>query len=263
MRGVSSDSRTHNIFYSIYSNRMKKFYFLVSFALLPCSASAQEAAPAQVPPASVPSQESGPAQANPTPNEASTQPDGTALPAERPPVRRMKTIENREFDDREKIVLLLNAHCDFPSKEDLIATSPDAEKHLQDILKDETVLFSVRMRSLEALAYFDTPQNIQTMEWMLNNPDKIKHPLMLMQAIRAYPKVAPQQAPATLEKFLKSDNDMIRFITISALKNCPGDAAVDVLNKRYAVEKNRYFQTRLMDAISNHCKQTTYCNSSF
>lgn len=235
---------------------MKLFYFFIPLALLPLSASAQDTAPAQTQPTS------NSPQPSPAPNNDSVQPDAGAQPEQRAPLRRMKTIENREFDDREKIILLLNAHCDFPSKEDLIATSPDAENHLQDILKDETVLFSVRMRSLEALAYFDTPQNIQTMEWMLDNPDKIKHPLMLMQAIRAYPKVAPQQAPAALEKFLESDNDMIRFITISALKSCPGDSALNVLNKRYSIEKNRYFQTRLLDAITNHCNQSSYCTSS-
>ncbi len=187
--------------------------------------------------------------------------DDASQPPPPPGRRRMRTIVNREFDDREKIVLLLNAHCDFPSKEDLLSTSPDAETLLHDILMDDQILFSVRMRAVEALAYFDTPKNIQTLEWILAHPEEVKHPLMLMQAIRAYPKVAPQQAPAALAPYLESENDMIRFVTISSLKNCPDGAAVRVLSERYGVEKNRFFQTRLKDAIDNHCQQTSSCGN--
>lgn len=175
--------------------------------------------------------------------------------------RGRRVIVNREFDDREKIMLLLNAHCDFPSKSDLLSTSADAEKHLHSIVNDPEILFSVRRRALEALAYFETEYNLQMLEWILKNPDKIKHPLMLMQAIRSYPQVAPKAAPAILEPYLSSDNDMIRFVTISALKNCPGQEALDTLKDRYAVEKNRFFQTRLKQAIDGHCKQETYCSN--
>lgn len=179
-----------------------------------------------------------------------------------PRVRRKRVIVNREFDDREKIMLLLNAHCDFPSKDDLLSTSIDAEKHLHSIVNDVDILFSVRRRALEALAYFETEYNLQMLEWILNNPDKIKHPLMLMQAIRSYPQVAPDKAPSVLERYLDSDNDMIRFMTISALKNCPGDAALNTLKNRYAIETNRFFKIRIREAIDGHCKQDTYCTNT-
>ncbi|MBQ9244351.1 MAG: HEAT repeat domain-containing protein [Proteobacteria bacterium] len=170
-----------------------------------------------------------------------------------------RTIVNREFSDRDKIMLLLNAHCDFPSREDLLLTSPEAEVHLHSILNDETLMYSVRQRALEALAYFDTPQNIQMLEQILAHPEQIERPMMLMQAIMAYPKVAPESAPDILKPFLASDNDMIRFVTISSLKNCPGNAAVDVLRARYEVEENRFFKMRLKSAIEDHCKKDKAC----
>ena len=170
-----------------------------------------------------------------------------------------RTIVNREFSDRDKIMLLLNAHCDFPSREDLLLTSPEAEVHLHSILNDETLMYSVRQRALEALAYFDTPQNIQMLEQILAHPEQIERPMMLMQAIMAYPKVAPESAPDILKPFLASDNDMIRFVTISSLKNCPGNAAVDVLRARYEVEENRFFKMRLKSAIEDHCKKDKTC----
>ncbi|MBO4350136.1 MAG: HEAT repeat domain-containing protein [Proteobacteria bacterium] len=179
-------------------------------------------------------------------------------PSQPRPRRRPRVIINREFDDRDKIMLLLNAHCDYPSKEDLLSTSPDAEKYLREILNDETVLFSVRMRTIEALAYFNNPQNLETVEEILRNPDD-HEPLMLMQAIRAYPKMAPERAPAALAPFLAKGSDITRFVTITSLKNCPGNAALSVLQERYEVEKNRFFQARLKQAIDNHCKQDTYC----
>ncbi|MBR4984582.1 MAG: HEAT repeat domain-containing protein [Proteobacteria bacterium] len=184
---------------------------------------------------------------------------GSSQGSAAPRSRMRRTIENREFDDRDKIILLLNAHCDFPTREDLLLTSADAEVHLHSILNDDSLLFSVRMRALEALAYFDTPQNRQMLEKILAHPEQMERPMMLMQAIIAYPKVAPETAPAVLEPFLASDNDMIRFVTISSLKKCPGEAAVEVLRSRYAVEGNRFFQMRLKSAIDEHCREDRSC----
>jgi hypothetical protein len=183
---------------------------------------------------------------------ANAQTPGAQPNPQRP--RRRRTIENREFDDREKIILLLNAHCDFPSRDDLLSTSPNAEKHLQSIVDDDSVLLSVRMRAVQALSYFATPMNRETLEKILAHPELAEHRLMVIQAIRAYAIIAPDQAPAAIEPFLSHPTDFYRFMAISSLKNCPGQAAIDVLKRRYEVETNRYFQMRLKDAIDNHCK---------
>ena len=177
---------------------------------------------------------------------------GLIDPSARP--RRRRTIENREFDDREKIILLLNAHCDFPTRDDLLSTSEDAEKHLQSIVEDENILLSVRMRAVQALSYFATQTNRETLESILAHPEEAEHQLMVYQAIRAYAKIAPDAAPAAIEPFLSHPKDFYRFVAISSLKDCPGNAAVEVLRRRYEVETNRFFQMRLKDAIDNHCK---------
>ena len=174
----------------------------------------------------------------------------------RPLLRTRRVIQNREFSDREKIELLLNAHCDFPSKEDLLSTSPDADTHLQAIFADESVILSVRMRAVQALSYFATPQNRETLESVLAHPEQVEHPLMLIQAIRSYVKVAPDLAPKAIEPFLSYDGDLIRFVAIDSLKNCPGQAAIDVLKARSRVETNRFFQTRLRQAIVGHCQKS-------
>lgn len=182
-------------------------------------------------------------------------PQNPDAPGARPNMpRRRRTLENREFDDCEKIILLLNAHCDFPSRDDLLSTSADAEKHLQSIVDDDNVLLSVRMRAVQALSYFATPMNRETLERILAHPEQAEHRLMVIQAIRAYAIIAPEQAPAAIEPFLSHPTDFYRFMAISSLKNCPGQAAIDVLKRRYEVETNRYFQMRLKDAIENHCK---------
>lgn len=173
--------------------------------------------------------------------------------------RRKRTIENREFSDKEKITLLLNAHCDFPTKEDLLQTSINAEAHLLEIIEDENILLSVRMRAVQALSYFSTPTNRQTLENILAHPNDVEHTLMLIQAIRAYTIIAPDAAPKAVEPFLSSDSDFIRFVTINSLKNCPGNAALQVLQNRYENESNRFFKMRLKQAIDNHCKSNTYC----
>ena len=174
----------------------------------------------------------------------------------RPLLRTRRVIQNREFSDREKIELLLNAHCDFPSKEDLLSTSPDADTHLQAIFADESVILSVRMRAVQALSYFATPQNRETLESVLAHPEQVEHPLMLIQAIRSYVKVAPDLAPKAIEPFLSYDGDLIRFVAIDSLKNCPGQAAIDVLKARSRVETNRFFPTRLRQALDGPCQKS-------
>lgn len=184
-------------------------------------------------------------------------------PASSPRTRRertKRTITNREFSDKEKIILLLNAHCDFPTKDDLLQTTPEAEKYLLEIVDDESVLLSVRMRAVQALSYFSTPQNRETLENILAHPERAEHTLMLIQAIRSYTIIAPDLAPKTVEPFLSSPSDFIRFITIASLKNCPGDSALQVLNNRYQIETNRFFKMRLKQAIDGHCKSQSYCN---
>lgn len=237
-----------------------RFCLVLIFLVLPMTAMAQEHAPVDGT-AKTATDKGQNAQTAQNQDKTAVSPQASAHKTSQSRSRRgRRVIVNREFDDREKIMLLLNAHCDFPTKHDLLSTSADAEKHLHSILNDSEVLFSVRMRAIEALAYFETEYNVKMLRWVLENPDKIQRPLMLMQAIRAYPKIAASDAPAVLERYLSSDNDMIRFVTINALKNCPGQAAVDVLKKRYAIEKNRFFQSRLKDAIDGHCRRSTYCS---
>ncbi len=170
-----------------------------------------------------------------------------------------RTIENREFSDKEKIVLLLNAHCDFPTKDDLTETGRDAEAHLLEIARDEQILLSVRMRAVQALSYFSTPANRETLESILAHPEEADHPLMLIQAIRAYAVIAPDAAPKAIEPFLSSSSDFIRFVAIDSLKKCPGQAALHVLSDRYQTETNRFFKMRLKQAIDGHCKSNAYC----
>ena len=218
------------------------------YILLLALIAAPEVAFSQQPEGTVPRE----TQSAPATVGANAQTPGVQPNPQRP--RRRRTIENREFDDREKIILLLNAHCDFPSRDDLLSTSPDAEKHLQSIVDDDSVLLSVRMRAVQALSYFATPMNRETLEKILAHPEQAEHRLMVIQAIRSYAIIAPEQAPAAIEPFLSHPTDFYRFMAISSLKNCPGQAAIDVLKRRYEVETNRYFQMRLKDAIDNHCK---------
>lgn len=280
---------------------MKSLRFLILPALwIPCASFAQEQAqPVQPVEQIAPAANAGTAQNDQNPAE-SAQPQ--------PPRRRMmRTIENREFNNKDKILLLLSAHCDFPTKEDLISTvntqmlvsdrnqaakneentgdsaalkiskaavsavgkagvsQNDVENYLQDtlfeILSDESQLFSVRRRALEALAYFDTPKNLQMLDYIVTHPEQIKRPLMLVQAIRSYPQVAPDKAPEALERYLDSPNDMIRFVTISTLKNTPGQGALRVLQERRNIEKNTFFKSRLDEAIANHCKKDVFCGT--
>lgn len=170
---------------------------------------------------------------------------------------RRRTIVNREFDDKEKITLLLNAHCDFPSRDDLLSVSNQAESLLLEIYADESILLSVRMRAVQALSYFSSPQNRETLEDILAHPENVEHILILIQAIRAYAAIAPNDAPKKLEPFLSDASDFVRFITIDSLKSCPGNAALHVLQSQYERETNRFFKTRLKQAIDNHCKKSS------
>ena len=231
------------------SMHLKKIYRICIYILffIPEICFAQQPTETSVPVSNPPNTTSTVTPANPT-----TQPN----PQRR---RRRRTIQNREFDDREKIILLLSAHCEFPTKEDLLSTSEDVEKHLQTIIDDKDLLLTVRMRAVEALSYFATPMNRETLEAILAHPEKAEHQLMVIQAIRAYAKIAPEQAPEVLKPFLSDKTDFYRFVAITSLRDCPGEAALRVLKERYEQENNRYFQTRLKQAIDSHCDKDVYC----
>ena len=222
---------------------MRYVWILLCLILLPGMAAAQQPADSAIPENTADS-----VQTNATPNQVT---QNSPVP------RRRRTIQNREFDDREKIILLLNAHCDFPSREDLLSTSPDVETLLQNIVEDKSLLLTVRMRAVEALAYFNTPMNRETLERILAHPEQAEHQLMVLQAIRSYAQIAPDQAPAVLAPFLADKTDFYRFVTISSLRNCPGPAALKVLKDRYDQETNRFFKMRLKQAIDFHCQNTS------
>ena len=176
--------------------------------------------------------------------------------------RPRREIQNREFEDCEKIALLLNAHCDMPTLEDLNSTSPKAERCLLEILDDEGALFSVRLRALESLSLYGTQADEalrRNLEALLDHPDEVK-PLALMQAIRAYSKIDPENAPDKLSSFFEYDNDMIRFVTISSLCGNASPKALSALQTWYQKEKNAFFKRRLEQAIQGHGIQGLYCN---
>jgi len=188
--------------------------------------------------------------------------DPSELEADQPkeePRRFKLELKNREFDDREKIALLLSAHCDFPSKDDLLSTSPDAEKHIIDILGDETVLESIRERALEALAYFKSPENEAALRENLERVYESENFMLIMYSMRGYASVAEQRAVPLLARFMEHKLDYVRISAIRQLQLIPGKASLEALQNRLANENNRYFKSKLEDAIKHHCTQKTRC----
>ena len=187
---------------------------------------------------------------------------GAPAPATKPAHQPLKfELKNREFNDKEKISLLLNAHCDFPSKEDLLSTSPDAEKHIRDIIQDETILQSVRQRALEALAYFDTPENEESLRKVLEDAYDSTDDFSIVYSLRAYSRVAGEKSVPLIERFLSHPRDYVRLAAISNLKLTPGKAALEALKQRRQIETNRFFIAQLDQAINNHCKQKKRCSN--
>ncbi len=176
--------------------------------------------------------------------------------------RRVREIKNREFDDRQKIELLLSAHCGFPSKEDLLSTSPDAEKHIQDIINDDNVLGSVRERALRALAYFTTPGNEASLKEILERGYSTNNRIAVMYALNAYSNVAGDRAAPVIARFLEHPDEYIRLVAIRNLKATPGEASLKALQDRRRVEENRFFQTKLDQAIAGHCNKRVRCDET-
>lgn len=304
---------------------MKKYILALLVLCLPVYAFAQNSNDSPSPAGNLPSPAGDPSSAKSNALEPAVP---VAAPVKKYRPRPMRKIENREFSNRDKIMLLLSAHCDFPTKEDLISTisfdkmledeeqmaadasftrrkkqsestnsddaetpevseradnvkspstpkeSADARKltpeekarvetYLQNILytilKDDSVLLTVRGRSLEALAYFNTEKNVKMLTYALTHSERIKRPIMLVQAIRAFPEVAPDKAAEILAPFLEHENDMVRFVTIRTLQKTPGDAAVQVMQKRLDAETNRFFKARLMESIQCHDEKLPNC----
>lgn len=168
-------------------------------------------------------------------------------------------IKLREFDEREKIALLLSSHCSLPSREDMLITSPEAESHLQSIIEDDTALVSVRMRALDALAYFPSPQNAETLRAVLANPKEAEARRILVSGMRAYLRLVGAQAAPLLETFLDNPDSFVRLVAIRSLSQCPGSQALSILQKHHSLEESRFFKTKMAQAIENHCKGDKVC----
>lgn len=182
--------------------------------------------------------------------------DGQPLPP-----RRKRELKNREFDDCEKIRLLICAHCDFPSKEDFLLTSADPETCIKTIIEDETVLISVRERALTALAYFDSSANRASLKQTLEHAGTSDNRLFVLYAIVAYSNIAKEESVPLIEKFMHHEDDFVRLTAIRRLGQTPGIEAYSALKKQYQVEENRFFRQKLEDALAEHCQRNkSFCS---
>ncbi|MGI5829741.1 MAG: HEAT repeat domain-containing protein [Bradymonadia bacterium] len=149
-----------------------------------------------------------------------------------------------EFDDREKLLQLLNAHCAFPSKEDLLSTVQDAQTLLADIAQDDGVLLSVRSRAVRALGYFDDAQIEESMRQSLRNSLNMPRSL-LVNIIRAYATMAGERGLEVLRPYMEHEEHYVRISTINAIGNIAGSEAEQVLRTRLHQERNEYFKKRI------------------
>ncbi|MBQ1267243.1 MAG: HEAT repeat domain-containing protein [Proteobacteria bacterium] len=168
---------------------------------------------------------------------------------------RKRELKNREFDDCEKIRLLLCAHCEFPSKEDFVTTSADPESCIKGIIADETVLISVRERALTALAYFDSVENRESLKQALEDANESDDRFFVIYAIIAYSNIAEEEAVPIVEKFLQHKDEFVRLTAIRRLGMIHGKEAYQALKKQYQIEENRFFKQKIEDALAEQCKK--------
>jgi len=139
---------------------------------------------------------------------------------------------------------LLSAHCSFPTREELVAISADAPALLMEIFNDPNALPSVRMRALDALGYFNTPETESFLVYLLENHGQLetRH---LHHAITAYGKVAGERSIPAVRGFLEHADVQVRMTVIDALRSFAGQPGRELLQQRLAVEPNRVVKERL------------------
>lgn len=177
------------------------------------------------------------------------------LNAPQPRVMRKRELKNREFDDCEKIRLLMCAHCEFPSKEDFVSTGRDPETCIKAVIADESELISVRERALTALAYFDSSENRASLKQTLENADTTEDRFFVIYSIVAYSQIAQEESVPLVSRFMAHGDDFVRLTAIRRLGETPGNAAYTALKKQYQIEENRFFKQKLEDALAAHCKR--------
>lgn len=153
-----------------------------------------------------------------------------------------------EFDDREKLMLLLNSHCNFPTKEDLEQTVHAPAQLLMEIMQDEAVLLTVRSRALRALGYFEDAANEEALRRSLIDFEKMPRTI-LSNTIRAYGTMAGERGVEILKPFLVNEEHLVRIVAITTLRDIPGEQSTQALEGRLSVETNHYFRMRLQRAL--------------
>ena len=97
---------------------------------------------------------------------------------------------------KQKVKVLLSGYEYFPTRDDLIAVSPDAALILAAIAVDDDELPATRNRALDALGYFEGDYTKAFFETLLDEPDRLKS-TMIHHVVGAY---ARSQGEAAVEK---------------------------------------------------------------
>lgn len=150
--------------------------------------------------------------------------------------------------EREKLLLLLSTHCDFPTKEDLVSSISDVEVHLISLTEDESLIPTVRSRALRALGYFDSSENEEALQQALRSSHAVPR-MMLASMIQAYGRIGKERSVELIKLFLDHHDDMVKISAINSLRNCECKEGEDALRERMVKENNLYFKRRIESAL--------------
>ena len=156
---------------------------------------------------------------------------------------------------KEKITALIANHCTLPEKNELLKVDADAENTITDIINDETIIDSVRMRAIQLLTYFPTDNNEQQLIHILNDPAATRR--IKIRTITTYAEINPQQAPLLLKKLLADPDNALKFVTIVTLQRTNSQTALNALKEGIQNENNKLFLKYLNRAVNNHPLNTT------
>ena len=148
----------------------------------------------------------------------------------------------------QRIRILLSAYHDFPSRDDLLAVSPDASSILIDLFNDESSRPTLKRRAIDALGFLSDDVSQNFLVYLLQNDAQLETGYV-HHAITAYSRLNGEGSIAELERFLQHDDPQIRLTAVSAARDFAGKAGQNLLESRLKLETNELVRNKIQKSL--------------
>lgn len=159
-------------------------------------------------------------------------------------------LEKLAADDspEQHIRILLSAYHEFPSRDDLLAVSPEASSILIDIYNDESSRPTLKRRAIDALGFLSDQTSQDFLLYLLQNAPELETGYV-HHAITAYSRLNGEESIGEIAQFLGHEDLQIRLTAVSAVRDFAGKAGQNLLRQRLEAETDALVRAKIEKSL--------------